>query len=184
MPAAFSSHSACRTRKLLEAKQALEKKPRWELAQSLSMMRATLEIHDRRNSGHGRTGVITDFNENFVEMWRIPREIMDSMATSPAERTSSANGSRTRSNMTPGSMKFARRRRRKPPTFSNSPMEGLLSDFRKYSPSRDESWLASWTFRDITERRLTEKALIEADRRKDEFLSVLAHELRNLSPRS
>lgn len=32
---------------------------------------------------------------------------------------------------------------------------------------------------DITERRRTEDALREADRRKDEFLAVLAHELRN-----
>ncbi|HYR90624.1 MAG TPA: HAMP domain-containing sensor histidine kinase [Terriglobia bacterium] len=36
-----------------------------------------------------------------------------------------------------------------------------------------------WSFRDISERRLTEEALKQADRRKDEFLSVLAHELRN-----
>ena len=34
-------------------------------------------------------------------------------------------------------------------------------------------------FRDITERKRTENALLEADRRKDEFLAVLAHELRN-----
>ncbi len=33
--------------------------------------------------------------------------------------------------------------------------------------------------RDITERRRAEQALIEADRRKDEFLATLAHELRN-----
>lgn len=32
---------------------------------------------------------------------------------------------------------------------------------------------------DITERRRAEQALLEADRRKDEFLAVLAHELRN-----
>jgi PAS domain S-box-containing protein len=32
---------------------------------------------------------------------------------------------------------------------------------------------------DITDRRRTEEALREADRRKDEFLAVLAHELRN-----
>jgi CheY-like chemotaxis protein/nitrogen-specific signal transduction histidine kinase len=32
---------------------------------------------------------------------------------------------------------------------------------------------------DITERRKTEQALREADRRKDEFLAMLAHELRN-----
>ena len=34
-------------------------------------------------------------------------------------------------------------------------------------------------FRDITERRSAERALEDADRRKDEFLAMLAHELRN-----
>jgi PAS domain S-box-containing protein len=35
------------------------------------------------------------------------------------------------------------------------------------------------TFRDVSERRRAEQELIAADRRKDEFLAVLAHELRN-----
>lgn len=34
-------------------------------------------------------------------------------------------------------------------------------------------------FRDITERKVTEEKLKDADRRKDEFLAMLAHELRN-----
>ena len=34
-------------------------------------------------------------------------------------------------------------------------------------------------FRDVTERRRAEQVLKEADRRKDEFLATLAHELRN-----
>ena len=38
---------------------------------------------------------------------------------------------------------------------------------------------ASKVARDITERKKTEEALRNADRRKDEFLAVLAHELRN-----
>jgi PAS domain S-box-containing protein len=38
---------------------------------------------------------------------------------------------------------------------------------------------ASKIARDITERKRTEAALREADRRKDEFLALLAHELRN-----
>lgn len=33
--------------------------------------------------------------------------------------------------------------------------------------------------RDVTDRRLMEDALRDADRRKDEFLAMLAHELRN-----
>jgi PAS domain S-box-containing protein len=35
------------------------------------------------------------------------------------------------------------------------------------------------TFRDVTEKRLAEQALGNAERRKDEFLATLAHELRN-----
>jgi PAS domain S-box-containing protein len=34
-------------------------------------------------------------------------------------------------------------------------------------------------FRDVTQRRRDEQALVDADRRKDEFLATLAHELRN-----
>lgn len=36
-----------------------------------------------------------------------------------------------------------------------------------------------WNFRDISERKGAEEAQQEADRRKDEFLAMLAHELRN-----
>ena len=38
---------------------------------------------------------------------------------------------------------------------------------------------ASKVARDITERKRAEEAIREADRRKDEFLALLAHELRN-----
>jgi PAS domain S-box-containing protein len=50
------------------------------------------------------------------------------------------------------------------------------------SPIRDPSGVivgASKVARDISERKRTEEALREANRRKDEFLALLAHELRN-----
>jgi PAS domain S-box-containing protein len=50
------------------------------------------------------------------------------------------------------------------------------------SPTKDETGKvigASKIARDITDRKRAEAALLEADRRKDEFLATLAHELRN-----
>ena len=50
------------------------------------------------------------------------------------------------------------------------------------SPVRDDSGRvigASKVARDVTERKQMDEALREADRRKDEFLATLAHELRN-----
>jgi PAS domain S-box-containing protein len=50
------------------------------------------------------------------------------------------------------------------------------------APIRDSAGVvrgAVLVFRDITERKRTEAALRDADRRKDEFMAVLAHELRN-----
>ncbi|MCS0608760.1 PAS domain-containing protein [Massilia solisilvae] len=51
----------------------------------------------------------------------------------------------------------------------------VWSDVRGY-PTQDG--IVSF-FRDITDRKLAEEKLREADRRKDEFLAMLAHELRN-----
>jgi PAS domain S-box-containing protein len=50
------------------------------------------------------------------------------------------------------------------------------------APIRDEAGAVVGVvlvFRDVTERRRAERALLEADRRKDEFLAILSHELRN-----
>jgi len=52
----------------------------------------------------------------------------------------------------------------------------VWTDIRAY-PMQDGG-IASF-FRDITDRKLAEEKLMEADRRKDEFLAMLAHELRN-----
>ena len=63
---------------LIQAKQALELKTQ-ELAHSLSMMRAALEsTSDGILVTDGR-GKITGFNEKYIEMWRMPREIVETM---------------------------------------------------------------------------------------------------------
>lgn len=62
---------------LIRAKEALERKTA-ELAQSLSMMRATLECTTDGILVIGEDGTVTGFNEKYVEMWRVPREMMHS----------------------------------------------------------------------------------------------------------
>ncbi len=61
--------------------------------------------------------------------------------------------------------------------------DGSLIDISlTVSPMRDDSGRvvgASKVARDITERRRSEQAVRESDRHKDEFLAMLAHELRN-----
>ena len=62
---------------LVRAKEALELKTE-ELARSLAMMRATLESTTDGILVTDGDGKVTGFNEKFVEMWRMPREVMDS----------------------------------------------------------------------------------------------------------
>ena len=62
---------------LVRAKEALELKTQ-ELARSLAMMRATLESTTDGILVTDGGGKVTGFNEKFVKMWRMPREVMDS----------------------------------------------------------------------------------------------------------
>jgi PAS domain S-box-containing protein len=60
---------------LILAKDALERKTE-ELAQSLAMMRATLEATTDGILVTDSRGAVTGFNQRYAQMWRIPREIM------------------------------------------------------------------------------------------------------------
>ena len=62
---------------LFRAKEALELKTQ-QLAHSLAMMRATLESTTDGILVTDGGGTVTGFNQKFVEMWRMPREILDS----------------------------------------------------------------------------------------------------------
>ena len=61
---------------MLRAKEALERRTQ-ELARSLSMMRATLESTTDGILVTDARGTVTDFNQKYVDMWRVPRELME-----------------------------------------------------------------------------------------------------------
>ena len=67
---------------LIQSKQALELKTK-ELAHLLSMMQATLESTSNGILVTDGCGKITVFNEKYVQMWRIPREILDARQEGP-----------------------------------------------------------------------------------------------------
>ena len=58
------------------AEEALEQKTQ-ELARSLAMMRATLESTTDGILATDGDGRVTDFNDKFVQLWQLPREVMD-----------------------------------------------------------------------------------------------------------
>ncbi len=61
---------------LVQAKQSLERRTQ-ELAQTLAMMRATLESTTDAILVTDGTGKVTDFNAQFVAMWRLTPGIME-----------------------------------------------------------------------------------------------------------
>src|SRR5581483_9357449 len=63
-------------RELLAAKEALERKSQ-ELARSLALERATLESTFDGIVATDGEGKITGFNEKYVRMWQIPREVIE-----------------------------------------------------------------------------------------------------------
>lgn len=140
---------------LITAKEALELKTE-ELANSLSMMRATLESATDGILVTDVAGKVTGFNQRYVEMWRIPREVMDSREHQQLREVHS-------------------RQLRDPQGFlarvddiyASSPPESFdvleLADgriFERFSNIQfiDERKVGRvWSFRDITERKQAEE---------------------------
>jgi signal transduction histidine kinase/ActR/RegA family two-component response regulator len=172
------------------AQEELERRTQ-ELAGSLAMMRATLEstwdgilVTDAR--GH-----VTDFNQRYVDMWRMPREIMATMEH--------------RQILTFACRQFEERQpflARIDEIYAASQEESLdvleLADGRVFERFSGVQFVDGknvgrvWSFRDITATRRAEderRQLLESERfaraeaerassMKDEFLATLSHELR------
>lgn len=168
---------------LIQAKQALELKTE-ELAHSLSMMRATLESTTDGILVTDGCGKITGFNKKYVEMWRMPHEIVDAREEGPLREAAGQQFN--------DPQEFIARINEIGASFLPESFDVLeFADgrvFERYSKVQridDRSVGRVWSFRDITERRRAEEKLraakIAAERAnqaKDDFLAVLSHELR------
>jgi PAS domain S-box-containing protein len=160
------------------------KKAAAELDNSVSLLRATLESTEDGLLVVDSSGKIVQFNQKFIEMWRIPDEIMKKAEDSVA-------------------LEYVKNQLINPETFLNTidhlynKPDSTSSDtleftdgriFERYSQPQiinGKSVGRVWSFRDITGRKKAEADLIaekeraqESDRLKTAFLHNVSHEIR------
>ena len=144
-------------RDLITANRELEKKTE-ELANSLSLLRATLESTTDGILVTDVLGNITDFNERYLEMWHLSREVM-----------TEANHRRLVVAISPTFRDIEEHSRRLTEIYSVAPPETFdlieLSDGRIFERFSKIQYVNErivgrvWSYRDITDRRRTEQAL-------------------------
>jgi PAS domain S-box-containing protein len=148
---------------IFQAKEELERKTQ-ELAHSLSMMRATLESTTDGILVVDDRGKATGFNQKFVEMWRMPREIMESGEDQKMLEVACAQ-------LQDPSQFLARVRE----IYASSPAEShdllefadgrVFERFSKIQCINERNVGRVWSFRDITERKRAEQELREQSER-------------------
>jgi PAS domain S-box-containing protein len=170
-------------RDLLEAKEALEARTA-ELAASLAMMQATLESTADGILVTDDAGGVTGFNEQFVEMWGLSREVMES------KRHGSVLGAMATQLAEPAAFRArfdAVLAAAPPDTFESiSLADGRVFELCTRVQRIDGRAVGRvWNYRDVTERARAETALLEAktkaeaaNRAKSSFLAMMSHELR------
>ena len=160
------------------------KRAAFELENSVSLLKATLESTEDGLLVVDSSGKIVQDNQKFIDMWKIPGEILTTGKDNDA-------------------LEFVKNQLINPDTFLEN-VKNLYSEpeaksfdllefsdgrfFERYSQPQKISGKSVgrvWSFRDITERRKAEKDLIaakekaeESDRLKTAFLHNVSHEIR------
>jgi PAS domain S-box-containing protein len=168
---------------VLQARQALERRTE-ELAHSLSMMRATLESTTDAIIVTDEEGRMTGFNEKYIEMLGLSREIIESADAQELREIFSRQFTDPREFLTRVKEIYTAA---PPETFDVLEFADgrIFERYSKIQSIENRRVGRVWSFRDITERKRTEEKLRaakvaaeKANKAKDEFLAMLSHELR------
>jgi PAS domain S-box-containing protein len=144
-------------RELIDAKEALERKTE-DLVHSLAMMRATLESTSNGILVTDANRAITGFNQNYIDMWRVPREILDRRSHRKLLEITSQQFKRPHEYLA-----------RIEEIYASSPAETfdvleladgrVLERFSKIQVVEERNVGRVWSFRDITQRIRVEEEL-------------------------
>ena len=153
------------------------KKAKERLERSFSLLHATLESTADGILVVDNEGKVASFNHKFVEMWRIPEDVMGTQDDNTV-------------------LDYVLDQLKNPEEFITKVRE-LYSQpeaesfdmlefkdgrvFERYSQPQDVAGKIRgrvWSFRDITERKKAEEKLIETMEIKSQFISTVSHELR------
>jgi len=160
------------------------KKATFELDNSISLLKATLESTEDGLLVVDLLGKIVQFNQKFVEMWRIPEEIL-----ATGKDSNALNYVQNELNNPESFLENVKHLYAVPQATSFDMLE--FKDgrfFERYSQPQvinGKSVGRVWSFRDITKKKTAEKELVaakekaeESDRLKTAFLHNVSHEIR------
>ncbi|HYH82536.1 MAG TPA: ATP-binding protein [Longimicrobium sp.] len=168
---------------LVRAKEALEART-GELARSLSIMHATLESTTDGIVATDESGRVTCFNAKFVEMWGMPRQVVDG---GEHRRLLDVMAGRFHDPRAFLGRTEAIGATSEPESFDLLELDDgrVFERFSRVQQMEGRTVGRVWSFRDVTERTRAEAELREAkdaaeaaNRAKSEFLAVMSHELR------
>lgn len=162
----------------------LKKKASAELDNSFSLLKATLESTEDGLLVVNSSGKIVQFNQKFIDMWKIPDEIL-----ATGEDDKALNYVKYQLNNPDSFMENVKHLYSDPEATSFDTLEFKDGQFfERYSQPQKingKSVGRVWSFRDITMKKQAENELIkakekaeESDRLKTAFLHNVSHEIR------